>query len=131
MLSTLHAGDQLIAVHLGMRSDGVLHTWFPAYNRAFAKYSPGMMLFVEMARAGSTLGIRRIDLGKGLERHKRSLMSGCFLVAEGAVDVRRVNRLLSRAMYQLRRRVGSSPLRRMARTPKRVIENWVAAWQMS
>jgi CelD/BcsL family acetyltransferase involved in cellulose biosynthesis len=32
MLSGLYAGDRLMAVHFGIRSRGVLHWWFPAYD---------------------------------------------------------------------------------------------------
>jgi CelD/BcsL family acetyltransferase involved in cellulose biosynthesis len=31
-LLALYAGDQLIAIELAMRSHGVLHGWFPAYD---------------------------------------------------------------------------------------------------
>src|SRR5262249_9210723 len=32
MLSPLYAGDRLVALHFGMRSESVLHSWFSAYN---------------------------------------------------------------------------------------------------
>ena len=41
ILSALYVGNDLIAAHLGMRSRGVLHSWFPAFNPAYARYSPG------------------------------------------------------------------------------------------
>jgi CelD/BcsL family acetyltransferase involved in cellulose biosynthesis len=115
MLSALYFGDQLAAVHLGLRSRGVLHTWFPTYNEALARYSPGLVLFVELARAAPGLGIRRWDLGRGAERYKTSFASAATSVAEGAVDGRRLVRSLQRAWLHTRAWVQSSPLRRPAR----------------
>jgi len=108
VLSALYMGDRLAAVHLGMRSCGVLHRWFPAYDRALAPYCPGQILLVEMARTAASLGVRRIDRGKGMEWHKTSFMSGTVLVAEGTVTCGPMARTLDHA----RRSVG-----RLAKTP--------------
>ncbi|MGH7326108.1 MAG: GNAT family N-acetyltransferase, partial [Candidatus Rokuibacteriota bacterium] len=43
MLSAIYVNDELLAVHFGMRTPSVLHWWFPAYNRAHEKYSPGLI----------------------------------------------------------------------------------------
>ena len=96
MLSALYFGDRLAAAHLGMRSGKVLHAWFPAYDPELSRYSPGTILFCEMAKAAAELGIHRIDLGKGPEAFKLCLMSGAVPVAEGAVDFRPVARTLGR-----------------------------------
>lgn len=83
LFSTLHVGDQLVGAHFGMRSGSILHYWFPAYNPAFHNYSPGNLLLLEIARAGSDAGITRIDLGKGSEEYKLCFGSAQTLVAEG------------------------------------------------
>lgn len=83
VLSTVHVGDRLAAVHLGMQSHGVLHSWFPAYDREFDRYSPGLLLLYLLAREGAEHGVRRIDLGKGEEQYKLSLASDFVAVAEG------------------------------------------------
>ncbi len=88
MLTALYAGDQLAAVHLGMRSRHVLHCWFPAYNQSLVKYSPGLVMWTELAKDAAKIGIQRIDLGtdKGsISQYKSSLMSGAVEVAEGFV----------------------------------------------
>lgn len=85
MLSALWAGGELVAAHLGTRSRSVWHSWFPAYSRRFARYSPGLILLLEMARYAASLGIRRFDLGRGEALYKRRLQSGCLWVAEGSV----------------------------------------------
>jgi CelD/BcsL family acetyltransferase involved in cellulose biosynthesis len=103
VLSALYFGDRLAAVHLGMRCGDVLHAWFPAFETELARYSPGTILFFELAKAAAAAGIRRIDLGKGPEKFKVGLMSGSVPVAEGAVDFRPITRNLLR----LRRSVSS------------------------
>jgi CelD/BcsL family acetyltransferase involved in cellulose biosynthesis len=88
MLSVLYAGPVLIAGHMGMRSDTVWHYWFPAYDRRFARYSPGMILLWKMAQAAPELGLRCIDLGTGLSLYKLRLMNVSLEVVEGSVETR-------------------------------------------
>ena len=129
MLSALYAGDRLVAAHLGMRSYGVLHGWFPTYERELSRYSPGLIQFIELAKAAESLGVRLIDLGKGLSRYKRELMSGTFKVAEGSVDLRPVTRLLRSGFRNACDWGRSSPLRGPARVPARVLRHfseWLA-----
>jgi CelD/BcsL family acetyltransferase involved in cellulose biosynthesis len=85
--SVLRAGDEIVAVHAGMRSRSVLHWWFPAYSPAHAAYSPGILLLLHIAAAAPALGLRRIDLGKGDARYKRSLMTGAAPLREGCVEL--------------------------------------------
>jgi CelD/BcsL family acetyltransferase involved in cellulose biosynthesis len=101
--SVLRAGGEIVAVHAGMRSRGVLHWWFPTYNAVHAAYSPGILLLLRIAAAASALGIQRIDLGKGDARYKRSLMTGAAALREGFVELpslaataRRLRRLAER-----------------------------------
>jgi CelD/BcsL family acetyltransferase involved in cellulose biosynthesis len=87
MLSALYAGDRLVAAHMGMRSQLVWHYWYPSYDREFARYSPGLLLLIEMARNAERLGVRVIDLGKGVAPYKRRLATGAVCVAEGVASV--------------------------------------------
>lgn len=84
VLSALYFGDTIAAVHFGMRCRGVLHSWFPAYDRTYSRYSPGLMMTTLMAREFAALGVTRIDLGKGDEPYKQHFRSAGDLVAEGA-----------------------------------------------
>lgn len=97
MLSALYAGDRLVAAHFGMRSQDVLHYWFPTYDPALGRYSPGRVLLLELVKAGGSAGIRQIDLGKGDSQFKRSFMSGQTPLLEGVVDFRPVRRRLRHA----------------------------------
>ena len=87
LLSVLYAGDELVAADFGMRSRTVWHSWFPAHDERFAKYSPGVILLLKMAEAAPALGIEWLDLGKGGEEHKRRFMNAAIPVAEGSVEV--------------------------------------------
>ena len=82
-LSGLYAGDTLIAVHFGMRTDKVWHYWYPTHNPDFGKYSPGMLLCLEIAEYAANLGLDRIDLGKGSTRFKTSLGSSSIDLSQG------------------------------------------------
>jgi CelD/BcsL family acetyltransferase involved in cellulose biosynthesis len=85
-LSVLYAGRRPVAIHMGLRSAATLACWFPAYEVALAKFSPGLLLHLFMAEAAATAGLRRLELGKGEEEYKRVLGNQELTVAEGWVE---------------------------------------------
>ncbi len=109
VLSALYVADRLAAIHLGIRNVRALHIWFPAFERAYEKYSPGLILLVELAKAAASMGIERIDLGKGSERYKASFKSGTLPLAEGSVDIRLARKALRRHWYRAKQWIRSSP----------------------
>jgi len=86
VLSALYAGDEVAAVHMGLRARDLWHSWFIAYASRFARYSPGLLLYVKMAEHAASAGLSRIELGGGDYGYKRALMNQSIAVAEGAVD---------------------------------------------
>jgi CelD/BcsL family acetyltransferase involved in cellulose biosynthesis len=84
-LSALWSGDTLVAAHLGIRSAGVLHWWFPAYLVSLSHFSPGALLLLELARCAPAGGVKLIDFGKGAEGYKLRWSTGAFEVSEGCV----------------------------------------------
>ena len=102
----------------------MLHGWFPAYDPALAKYSPGLILWLELARAAAVLGLEHIDLGKGQERYKTSLQSGAVQLAEGSIDFRFVAGSLRHGWLYTRELVRASPLRRPGRAIMRYARQW-------
>ncbi|TRO96909.1 GNAT family N-acetyltransferase [Glycocaulis profundi] len=70
LVFSLWFGDRLAAVETGLAADGVYHSWFPAYDPAFAACSPGLQLLEMIAQASPGLGIARIDLGRGAGGYK-------------------------------------------------------------
>ena len=125
VLSALYIGDQLAAARFDIQSGAVLHLWILAYDVSLAKHSPGSMLLVETARSAQSVGIRRIDLGKGQERYKQQFMSGATPVAEGSVDVRAMTSSISRGWRRTRELVRASPFGAPAQY---VIRNARAWW---
>ena len=115
--STLYSGDQLVAVHMGLRSPEALHIWFPTYSVEFEKYSPGLILLLEMARAAAAAGQRRIDFGRTGERYKANFQTGEIYTAEGAVDLRPITGPMRKQWFKAKRWIRSSPCRGVLEKP--------------
>jgi CelD/BcsL family acetyltransferase involved in cellulose biosynthesis len=115
VLSVLHAGDQVAALHLALRSSGVLHSWFPAYNPELHRYSPGLVLLLELAGAAPALGIRELDFGKGEARYKLALATGAVPLQEGCVGARPLSALPVRLRASARRALRATGVHRAAR----------------
>ena len=88
ILSVLYADGRPVSAHFGLRTERVLAWWFPAYDPAFAKYSPGLILLMHLAEAAARDGIAYLDLGRGESRYKDSFKTGELSVSEGLVSRR-------------------------------------------
>lgn len=123
LLSVLYAGDAPVAMHLGLRSASVWHYWLPAYDRSYAKYSPGIVLLTMMARAASDLGLTTIDLGKGDALYKRRFASGNVDLAAGV--------LRRPSPAAVAERIERASLRVLRRTPARAIaQRAITRWKL-
>ena len=87
LLSVLYVEGKPVAAHFGLRSRTMLSCWFPAYDPAFAKFSPGLILHLRMAQAAADDGIGMLDMGRGAAEYKDALKTGELTVYEG-VSVR-------------------------------------------
>jgi CelD/BcsL family acetyltransferase involved in cellulose biosynthesis len=87
VLSTLYAGDHLIAAHFGLRSRSVLHYWFPAYDVDQARHSPGLVLMLNLVKASVEAGVAKIDLGAGEDPYKLRLATGSAPLAWGSLEI--------------------------------------------
>jgi CelD/BcsL family acetyltransferase involved in cellulose biosynthesis len=110
--SVLYAGDEVVAMSYMIRSRHVLHYWFPAFNTAYSKYSPGKLLLIEVLRHAADWDITRVDFGKGDEEYKNSFRTSASIVAEGAVDLSWLKAGIRHASYVLRHSVRATPLKR-------------------
>jgi CelD/BcsL family acetyltransferase involved in cellulose biosynthesis len=90
ILFTLHFDDRLAAVEFCIRSRDVVHRLICGYDRELRQFAPGLLLSMEIVRAAESLGIRRIDFGKGQEEYKASLATASDRVVEGAVHASRL-----------------------------------------
>ena len=114
LLSTLHAGDELLAVQLGLKSSTVVTSWIPTFDHNYSKYSPGLILQLELAHWAANEGVHRFDLGRGENQMKLSLASAAFDVAVGSVDHRFIHRTLTQTYYGLRNWVHASPFKEVS-----------------
>jgi len=105
-LATLRAGDTVVAAELGLTSGDRHHLWFPIYDIAYARYSPGHLMTLETLRATAGQGIVRVDFGAGGEAYKRDFAQAAEPVFEGVVSTR------PRAMAGLRHVPGVARLSR-------------------
>lgn len=101
--SALYAGDRLVAAHLGLRSDRVIHMWFPSYDVELRKYSPGLILLLKLLQEAEPHGIRRIDMGPGGESYKQSFRSGELRLGVGAADLRPIFGSVRHGWYRTKR----------------------------
>jgi CelD/BcsL family acetyltransferase involved in cellulose biosynthesis len=85
VLGVLRAGDRLAAVHLGLRSRDRLCWWFPAYDPELGRYSPGLILLLELISAGAGRHVPVLDLGRGEHGYKLRVADRFYEVAEGEV----------------------------------------------
>jgi CelD/BcsL family acetyltransferase involved in cellulose biosynthesis len=128
-LSALYAGNQLVAVHFGLQASHAFHIWFPAYNPQLGKYSPGLILLLEMARTLAAMGVQRIDFGKGPERYKANFKSGDLPISEGGIDFRPALSTLRPMWHHVNQRIEASRWRQQLRTPvvaTRRLRQWFA-----
>ncbi|WP_461082116.1 GNAT family N-acetyltransferase [Streptomyces deserti] len=114
VLSVLYAAGRPVAAHFGLRSRTVLSWWFPAYDRAYGKYSPGLVLQLRMLEAAAADGIRMVDLGSGAARYKESFKTRDLRVYEGAV----VRRGPGGAVHWLRREPARAARRFVRHRPR-------------
>jgi len=124
-MSAMYVKDELAAALYWMRSNRVLHAWITAYNPALARYSPGCQLFTRLFQAAPEMGIDRIDLGKGNERYKASLMTAATPLAVGSIDSRRMTRSVRYAWHRVHSALGEASLRRPLTIPWRFVKGVV------
>lgn len=120
MLFGVYVGGQLAAVEFCIRSGHVLHEWLSSYNCELSQCSPGAILENRIGEVANSLGITRIDMGKGDEPYKERYASNCIALAEGAVHLRPLGAALSRVWSVTKDRLRSTPLR----GPVRRVRRW-------
>lgn len=127
VLSTLRAGEDLVAVHLGVRSGGVLACWIPTYNPDYSRYSPGAVLHLDLAMEAAHRRVHRIELRRGENQLKVGFRSGGVPVSVGSVDDRLLGRLATASWYGARRLAYALPFSQQSIAAYRRIRNTVAA----
>jgi CelD/BcsL family acetyltransferase involved in cellulose biosynthesis len=85
-LTALRAGDRLVAAHFGLLGRDRLSWWFPAYDPNFGRYSPGLILLLDIIAEASRRAVPVVDLGRGEHSYKLRVTSDFYEVAEGEVS---------------------------------------------
>lgn len=83
VVSSLHAGEQWVAFHFGLRTGRVLHYWFPVYNHALKAFAPGRLLLMKIIDSADALAIGEIDRGEGDSPAKRDFANAEHLFYRG------------------------------------------------
>jgi CelD/BcsL family acetyltransferase involved in cellulose biosynthesis len=92
LLTSVRAGGHLVAVHFGLLGTDRLSWWFPAYNPEFGRYSPGLILLMDLIEEAARQGVDRVDLGRGEHGYKMRVTPRSYEVAEGIVPAARGSR---------------------------------------
>ncbi len=86
LLSTVYAGDRLVAAHLGMRSTGVWAWWFNTYDHELRNLAPGLITILEAAKVAEADDVTAIDFGKGEQYYKKAFATDAVPLCEGSIE---------------------------------------------
>lgn len=84
-MAGLWAGDRLAAIEYSLHAGDQHHFWFPAYEPALARCSPGILLSLDTMKLASVLGYRTFDFGFEGEQYKKYFCNGSRTVREALV----------------------------------------------
>lgn len=84
-IATLTAGDTVAAMEFSLHAGDRWHFWFPVYEPAAARCSPGIMLSMDTMRLMSARGYRVFDYGFGGEGYKKYFCNASQTVREGVI----------------------------------------------
>jgi CelD/BcsL family acetyltransferase involved in cellulose biosynthesis len=107
-LSILKAGQQEVAYLFCLKLGELLYFWFPTFDPAFRRYSPGMVALWLLIADIDHLGCRTIDLGPGGEAYKTYFANGKLEIGCGRVDSSAVVAATRRTFRRLEQSLRSS-----------------------
>ncbi|HWQ86236.1 GNAT family N-acetyltransferase [Brevundimonas sp.] len=84
-MAGLWAGDRLTAIEYSLHAGDQYHFWFPGYDPALARCSPGILLSMDTMRLASELGYRTFDFGFEGEHYKKYFCNGARIVREAVI----------------------------------------------
>lgn len=106
-IASLSVGGRVIAAEAGLLSGKVHHLWFPVYDAAFARYSPGALMTLDTLRACAAMGVTTVDFGAAGESYKSAFAQAGQTIYEGAAHASRglTPNFLQKHMLKLDRRL--------------------------
>ncbi len=102
VVSVLRAGEQVVAVHLGLLGPMGLYSWMPSYDSELSRFSPGLLMWLPLIEEAAARAIPRIDLGYGQHSYKFDLANDSYLVVGGAIWASKAEQQARRLYRQLR-----------------------------
>jgi len=120
VLSVVSAGERVVSLHFGIRSNDILHMWFPVYDPEFSKYSPGMNHILELARCAESQGINQINMGH-VNHYKSRVATDYVDTAEGSVDLHLLKKFAKDSYRKTFEWLRHSPLREILKAPGRAL----------
>lgn len=120
-LFTLHLGDKLAAAHFHLCRPPVVHGWIISHDPAFDRYSPGILLFVELLAWMDQQPYSRLDLGCGDYRFKAELANAQETIMNGFVGLPSAATLVRTAAYGVVHAAESMPLGRASQLPAKAL----------
>lgn len=122
LLATLRAGGKLIAAHYGIRANGILFYWFPAFNPEFSKYTPGWLMVEELIRHAPQFQYQVLDFGPGGEKYKWTFNNATIPITRGAFELKTMRMRMRKSQRDLMSKVrgtklyeGLGPVRKLIR----------------
>lgn len=128
ILSVLWAGDQLIGAHFGMLTKETLHYWFPVYDPAFHRYSPGTEMLMRSAENACQLGVKKLDLGYGDDSYKFKFCNASEPVAFGLANFNSLSRAVAKQQYTIRNQLKQIPMKPLVKSVLRKVYPRFGGW---
>jgi CelD/BcsL family acetyltransferase involved in cellulose biosynthesis len=100
-ITALYFGEHLAALEFGLRAGAAMHSWFPAYDHAFAKVSPGILLMDGMIENCGARGITKVDLGIGHDQYKRHASNAPVPVWSGTLPISPARHMATKSFVSL------------------------------
>ncbi len=84
-MTSLYAGERLVACKFGVRLGDYLHSWISTYDPALRDYSPGLLFLTHAREAMTEAGIRVYDMATGAPEYKGIYCNQIHKVYNGRV----------------------------------------------
>lgn len=131
LLTSIYAGERMIAGQFGMRSKTTWCWWFNSYDFDFKNYAPGMLLIVEAVKRAPKEGLTMIDFGRGDADYKMVFSSGETPLCEGSIEAPGSRAgALRRAQKLSLRMIERAPLGRFESYPRRALARLLTSMRL-
>ncbi|MDO1560231.1 GNAT family N-acetyltransferase [Brevundimonas sp. 2R-24] len=107
-IAVLYAGDRIAALEYALHADDRYHFWFPVYDQALRRSSPGILLTWDTIRLASEMGRSWFDFGSEDGFYKKYFVNAGTTVGAG------ITRAQAGASPAPRHRLAASARRRWA-----------------